>query len=141
MGDPQGVQRVAPYVKATFAGGGSTLVWIGPVRIGHFEWNKHRETPFTRFVPTTRCPAHLAHIIELRGPHTTMALRRMIWEKQAAHAAQQLVEWETPIPLPAGAAPLQMMYGIARDLMLRGSDSEDRRQGRRLMGALQALNR
>ncbi len=127
------------YTRATFSGGPNCQVWIGPVRIGHLEWNKRRESPFARFVPSDRCPQHLAQVTELRGEHQTMKLRRLIWEKQEAHARGTALERDQPIPLPIEQDPRAAIEAIARDLMARGTDAEDRRQGRRLLGAVQAM--
>lgn len=130
----------APYVKAVFGGGLSGNVYIGTRLIGHLEWNKHREPPFVMFVPhEANCPDHLAHAIKLKGQHQTMNLRRMIWSKQEAHSKGLMVEADQPIALAPEQDPRATIEQIARDLMTRGTDADDRRQGRRLLGAVQAM--
>lgn len=128
------------YVKAVFGGGMSGNVYIGTKLIGHMEWNKHREPPFASFVPhDENCPEHLRQVIKLKGQHQTMNIRRAIWAKQEAHANGVKLEAEQPIPLPHDKDPRHTIEQIARDLMTNGTDADDRRQGRRLLGAIQAL--
>lgn len=70
-----------------------------------------------------------------------------IWDSwEACVGALEMLGWilvpkgdPQPIDLPVGQDPRQAIEKIAKDLALRGSDAEDRRQGRRLLGALVAL--
>lgn len=128
------------YQRAVFSGGLTGNVYIGQKLIGHLEWNKHREPPFVKFVPHEQhCPDYLNQAIVLKGQHQTMNLRRMIWQKQEAHHMGIALEADQPIPLAPGQDPRHTIERIARDLMASGTDADDRRQGRRLLGAIQAL--
>lgn len=44
-----------------------------------------------------------------------------------------------PIPLAPGRDPRQVIEDIANDLVTNGTGAEDKRAGRRLLGALEAL--
>ena len=45
----------------------------------------------------------------------------------------------SPVPLTPGANPLQIIHDIAHDLITHAQSDEDRRAGRRLLGALQEI--
>lgn len=84
------------------------------------------------FKPHPKCPAELAQEYEAKGIHE---LRRKM--RQVQEGIPVPVIETDPIPLPVGEDPRATIALIARDLIK--SSATDRRAGRRLLGALDAL--